>query len=67
MAKIYIDFERCKGCELCTAACPQKIVAIGKKSNNKGYFVATCTDDAKCTGCSACANMCPDSVIEVER
>lgn len=67
MAKIEINFERCKGCELCVAACPRKIVAIGAKSNNKGYFVATCTDNSQCTGCAACANMCPETAIEVER
>ena len=38
MAKIIVDFERCKGCALCTTACPKKIVEIQKeKRNSKGY------------------------------
>ena len=41
MAKMTVISERCKGCGLCTAACPKKIVEIQKeKRNKKGYFYA---------------------------
>lgn len=68
MAKITVNFERCKGCGLCTTACPKKIVAIQKtKRNQKGYFTAECIDDAACIGCAMCATMCPDCAIMVEK
>lgn len=62
------DEKRCKGCGLCTTACPVKIVALQKdKINLKGYTPAGLTDPEKCIGCTNCALMCPDEVITVER
>ncbi|MCX7657260.1 MAG: 4Fe-4S binding protein, partial [Oscillospiraceae bacterium] len=49
MAKMMVDFERCKGCGLCITACPKKIVELQKeKRNAKGYFTAHCVDDGAC-------------------
>jgi len=68
MAKVTFDEERCKGCELCTTACPKDIVVMAAaRINSKGYHPAQVTDMAACTGCAACARICPDVVIVVER
>ena len=67
MEKVKVDFEVCKGCGLCVLACPKKLMQIGKKSNNKGYFVVECTDQDASVGCGSCARMCPDSALEVNR
>lgn len=68
MAKMTVITERCKGCALCTTACPKNIVALQKeKRNKKGYFYAVCTDEEKCIGCAMCAMMCPDCAITVEK
>ena len=67
MAKVTVDFQNCKGCGLCVAACPKKILRLGSVSNNKGYYVVECTDPEACVGCAAGAHMCPDSILEVER
>ncbi|HOM42536.1 MAG TPA: 4Fe-4S binding protein [Bacillota bacterium] len=68
MAKVTFDENRCKGCELCTTACPVKIVVMDKdRINIKGYHPATVKEMDKCTGCASCARMCPDVVIKVER
>ncbi len=68
MAKITVDENRCKGCELCVAACPRKILALAKdRINAKGYHPAELTEPDKCTGCASCATMCPDTAITVER
>lgn len=68
MAKITIDENVCKGCELCVNACPKHIIALsGDKLNAKGYHPASVTDMDKCTGCASCATMCPDCAITVER
>lgn len=68
MAKATVDENVCKGCGLCTFACPQKIMKLDKnKLNNKGYSIAGVTEPEKCTGCAMCAIMCPDCAITVER
>ena len=65
--KVRVLEKYCKGCGLCVAACPKKILRLGSVSNNKGYYVVECTDPEACVGCAACAHMCPDSILEVER
>lgn len=68
MSKVTIGEDVCKGCGMCVAACPRKILAISKtKINTKGYHVVEMTDMKACTGCMACATMCPDVAIEVEK
>ena len=65
MARIEIDRNRCKGCELCKVYCPKGLVSMGKDLNDRGVYPALFEDDGKCTGCMSCALMCPDAVIEV--
>ena len=68
MPKVTIFSDRCKGCGLCTAACPKNIVSLDpEKMNKNGYRPAIVTDPDLCIGCAMCAQMCPDMAIEVER
>ena len=70
MAKGKVTFNEdiCKGCELCTTACPVKIVVMDTtRINRKGYHPATVNEMDKCIGCANCAMICPDCVITVER
>ncbi|BAF59385.1 ferredoxin [Pelotomaculum thermopropionicum SI] len=67
MAKITFREERCKGCGLCTAACPRNLVVMAGHINEMGYHPAAVPEQEKCTGCALCALVCPDLVIEVER
>lgn len=68
MARIIINQDGCKGCEMCVSACPRHIIALDKeKINAKGYHPAKLLDEEKCTGCCSCAMMCPDCMIVVER
>ena len=68
MSKVEINEDTCKGCGMCVAACPKKLLQISKtKINAKGYHVAEMTDSKACSGCMACATMCPDVAIEVEK
>lgn len=67
-AILTFDRDRCKGCELCVAACPRKILALDETSvNKKGYHPVGVTDISLCIACACCARMCPDSVITVEK
>ena len=65
MPRVDIDRDRCKGCELCTLACPQQIIRMSKQINLKGYFFAEVFDRPRCIGCCLCAVVCPDVAIEV--
>ena len=71
--KIALDSESCKGCYLCISVCPEKVIAVSDKLNQKGYypaqFIEAAADDAdrKCIGCATCAVICPDVAIEVYR
>lgn len=58
--------QRCKGCELCVAACPKSCLALDwNRVNALGYHPVELTDAAACTSCAFCARVCPDAVFTV--
>jgi 2-oxoglutarate ferredoxin oxidoreductase subunit delta len=65
MAHIEVNEEICKGCGLCVAACPLKILRLSDRINSKGYHPAEQFAPEKCTGCKMCSIMCPDVAIKV--
>jgi 2-oxoglutarate ferredoxin oxidoreductase subunit delta len=68
MNTVIFKTEKCKGCGLCVAACPKKIVALSKDNMNaKGFHPAEVTDPSACIACAFCAVMCPDTVITVHK
>ena len=53
MPKITVNEDICKGCGLCTANCPKKIVRLAKdRLNKKGYHPAECFEPEACIGCT---------------
>ena len=64
---IEVDVEKCKGCELCIAACPTNVIQLNPEVNRKGYHFAYAENPDNCTGCTNCAMVCPDAVITVYR
>ncbi|HBA86904.1 MAG TPA: tungsten formylmethanofuran dehydrogenase [Geobacter sp.] len=65
MARIEIDESRCKGCGICTIACPKKLIRLCDKVNVQGYSPAEASSLEQCTGCALCAEICPDVAITV--
>jgi 2-oxoglutarate ferredoxin oxidoreductase subunit delta len=65
MGTIKIDESRCKGCGICTIACPKKLVKLSDKVNIQGYTPAEAPCLELCTGCALCAEICPDVAITV--
>ena len=63
--KHYIDADRCKGCGLCIAVCPKKVLEISGEVNSKGYFPAYQAHPEDCVFCSTCCIMCPDVAISI--
>ena len=65
--KVTIDQRYCKGCNLCVAFCPQKILAQDTNTiTPNGYNPCMVTDGDKCIGCGSCTLMCPDAAISLE-
>ncbi len=64
---IVVDVERCKGCNLCVAACPLNLIELAETVNRKGYNYARQHTVEKCNGCTSCAIVCPDGCITVYR
>lgn len=64
---IVVDTEKCKGCEVCTVACPTQVIGMSKEVNGKGYHFAYMENPEACTGCTNCSIVCPDGVITVYR
>lgn len=67
MSRIVVLEDRCKGCLLCTEACPKDLLRRSSRFNRQGYqFVESVdTDESRCIGCGACAVMCPDMALRV--
>lgn len=65
--KAAIQADHCKGCGICAAFCPQKILVLGDQLNSYGYPVVEMTDVAACRGCLLCSLMCPDVVFSFSR
>lgn len=60
---IVIARDRCKGCELCIAACPVDVLSMSTEGNLFGFRYPLL--EPGCTGCTACQAVCPDYAIEV--
>lgn len=69
VARIVIEELRCKGCGLCTIACPHNLLSLRQELNRQGFFPAEIIPEQahQCTGCAMCARMCPDVAIHVYR
>jgi 2-oxoglutarate ferredoxin oxidoreductase subunit delta len=64
-ARIEIDRSRCKGCGLCTSACPRKLLDLDVPEDESLQAFAVLHCQEKCVGCAQCAEMCPDLAISV--
>jgi 2-oxoglutarate ferredoxin oxidoreductase subunit delta len=63
---LLIAAERCKGCELCVAACPKDCLSLDLSIVNAlGHHPVMLTDASLCTSCAFCARVCPDAVFTV--
>lgn len=61
----HVDSERCKGCGLCVAVCPKKVLELSDRVNIKGYYPVYQARPEDCVFCTTCCIMCPDVAISI--
>ncbi len=58
--QVVINREWCKGCGICEAFCPKKVLALDHQEK-------ACWDHPEdCIRCGLCEQRCPDMAIELE-
>jgi 2-oxoglutarate ferredoxin oxidoreductase subunit delta len=63
---VLVASDRCKGCELCIAACPHDALELDESVVNPlGHHPVRLVAPAACTSCAFCARVCPDAVLTV--
>lgn len=60
---IEIDSDLCKGCGLCTVACPRNLIELRQRDGFSEHLLAVIREEDKCAACALCAAMCPDIAI----
>ena len=63
--KIEINRELCKGCYLCSRACPFKLLEPDTDLNSSGSYPSKFINAEKCIACGNCYQVCPDVCIKV--
>jgi 2-oxoglutarate ferredoxin oxidoreductase subunit delta len=61
--KVFIDWNRCKGCGFCLEFCPPKVLSFCSWYNDHGYHPPQLSNEDGCTGCDLCGLYCPDFAI----
>jgi len=60
--RVFINKNRCKGCELCIEFCPKDVLARSEDLNPKGYHYPVIAKD-ECVNCRLCVTVCPEYAI----
>ena len=70
-----VDYDKCTGCGMCAAACPNSVISIVPEHKRKPVVLCQNKDKgaqtrkactAGCIGCMKCAKACPKQAITVE-
>lgn len=60
-----LESEKCKGCGLCVAFCPKKVLEISTEANAKGYYPARQARPEECIHCATCCLVCPEVAVNI--
>lgn len=60
--RVFVNRDRCKGCELCIEFCPKRVLARSQGFNAKGYHYPVASSNG-CINCRLCVTVCPEYAI----
>lgn len=66
---IRVNAEACKGCSICVASCPVKLLEMSGELNSRGFHFPVVAENRgdSCTQCRNCMIHCPDFAIMVSQ
>ena len=70
VGKVTIITSFCKGgedCDECIKFCPENVLELSKKKNERGFFPPVLVDEEQCTVCGRCQLYCAENAIFVEK
>jgi len=67
MARIYVNEDYCKGCNLCIHFCPKDVFETSTRLNKRGFPMPAVVHIEDCNACGVCELFCPDFAIVVEK
>ena len=62
---VLVNGAACKGCGICIAMCPVKILSFSGKLNETGVRFPEVSNQEKCVKCGNCMIYCPDFAMVV--
>ncbi|MHA1439034.1 MAG: 4Fe-4S dicluster domain-containing protein [Promethearchaeota archaeon] len=64
---LFLNKNRCGGCEICVSVCPTGILEISKELNMRIAYIPTVKSGKEnyCMACRRCEYCCPDWAIYV--
>ncbi|CCB80860.1 MULTISPECIES: 4Fe-4S binding protein [Helicobacter] len=62
---VWVNEQRCKGCDLCVSVCPAGVLGMGVRLDHVLGKVAKVAYPESCIGCCKCELGCPDFAIYV--
>jgi 2-oxoglutarate ferredoxin oxidoreductase subunit delta len=65
MYRFNLNPAYCKGCGICIAACPKKVIESTGRLDAKGHILPGGGDMSRCTGCRLCELVCPDFAVAI--
>ncbi|GBF32621.1 2-oxoglutarate oxidoreductase, delta subunit [Desulfocucumis palustris] len=60
LPSVYINKALCKGCGICAAMCPKRVLVVDSRKK------AVAANPLACAGCGKCELLCPDFAINLE-
>ncbi|NVM27551.1 MAG: 4Fe-4S binding protein [Candidatus Helarchaeota archaeon] len=60
-----LQFDRCKGCELCIEVCPKNVLEKSTQLNRNVQNPPAVKSGSECSLCRMCEYICPDFSIYV--
>lgn len=62
---VWVDKNRCKGCDICVSYCPAGVLAMAEDRHTIQGIIIKVVHPESCIGCRACELSCPDFAINV--